>query len=88
MPLVEVSNYTPKAWDQFSPGRVQPTNAFALKFSSTDKLTDLTTIYTIQHAALGCMPLLGSARPLRLYKPRIAGGTRNAAGLPYPVAFT
>ena len=62
MTLVEVSNFTPKAWGRFSRGRVQPTNAFALEFSSTDKLTDLTTIYTIQHAALGEFPLFMTRR--------------------------
>lgn len=57
MTLVKVSNYTPKAWGHFSPGRVQPTNSFTLDFSSPDRLTDLTSIYNIQHAALGEFPL-------------------------------
>jgi hypothetical protein len=64
MTLVEVSGFTPKAWGTFSPGRVQPTNTFVLKFSSTDEdeLTDLTTIYTIRHAALGEFPLFMTRR--------------------------
>jgi hypothetical protein len=65
MTLVEVSGFTPKAWGTFSsPGRVQPTNSFALKFSSTDRdvLTDLTTIYDIRHAALGEFPLFMTRR--------------------------
>ena len=62
MTLVEVINFTPKAWGRFVPGRVQPTSSFALIFSSTDKLTDLTTIYNIQHAALGEFPLFMTRR--------------------------
>jgi hypothetical protein len=62
MTLVEVSNFTPKSWGRFSPGRVQPTNSFALKFRSTGKLTDLTTIYDVQHAALGEFPLFMTRR--------------------------
>lgn len=64
MTLVEVSGYTPKAWGTFSPGRVLPTNSFALTFSSADEveLTDLTSIYTIQHAALGEFPLFMTRR--------------------------
>ena len=64
MTLVEVSGFTPKAWGTLSPGRVQPTNSFVLKFSSTDEveLTDLTTIYNIQHGALGEFPLFMTRR--------------------------
>ena len=57
MTLVEVRGYTPKAWGRSSPGRVQPTNSFSLDFSSPGRLTDLTSIYMIQHAALGEFPL-------------------------------
>lgn len=64
MTLVEVSNYVPKAWGTFTTGSVQPTDCFALKFSSTDRgrLTDLTSIYTIRHAALGEFPLFMTRR--------------------------
>ena len=64
MTLVEVSGYTPKAWGTFSPGRVQPTDCFVLEFSSTDEveLTELTSIYTIRHAALGEFPLFMTRR--------------------------
>lgn len=64
MTLIEVSNYTPKAWGTLLPGRVQPTNCFVLKFSATgrDKLTDLTSIYIIQHDALGEFPLFMTRR--------------------------
>jgi len=64
MKLVKVSGFTPKAWGTFSPGRVQPTNCFVLKFSSTDEveLTDLTSIYNIRHGALGEFPLFMTRR--------------------------
>ena len=62
MTLVEVIDFTPKAWGRFVQGRVQPMNTFALEFSSTDKLTDLTTIYNIRHAALGEFPLFMTRR--------------------------
>jgi hypothetical protein len=62
--LAEVRGYTPKAWGTSSPGRVQPTNCFALEFSSTDEveLTDLASIYDIRHAALGEFPLFMTRR--------------------------
>lgn len=62
MTLVEVINFTPKAWGRSVQSRVQPTNSFALEFSSTGRLTDLTTIYNIQHAALGEFPLFMTRR--------------------------
>ena len=62
MTLVEVSDYTPKAAAKVSPGGVQSTNSFVLKFSSTDELTDLTTIYDVQHGALGAFPLFLTRR--------------------------
>ena len=64
MRLAEVSGFTPKAWGTSSPGRVQPTDSFALKFSSTGEveLTGLTSIYTIRHAALGEFPLFMTRR--------------------------
>ena len=64
MTLVEVRNYTPKAWGTLLPGRVQPTNCFVLEFSSIDRdvLTDLTSVYNILHAALGEFPLFMTRR--------------------------
>ena len=64
MTLVEVRGFTPKAWGKFSPGRVQPTDSFALQFSSTDgdELTDLTSVYNIRHGALGEFPLFMTRR--------------------------
>jgi hypothetical protein len=62
MTLVEVSDYTPKAAANASPGGVLPTNSFGLKFSSADELTGLTTIYNVQHGALGGFPLFLTRR--------------------------
>jgi hypothetical protein len=62
MTLVEVRDYTPKAAAKMSPGGVRPTNSFVLKFSSPDELTDLTTIYLVQHGALGEFPLFMTRR--------------------------
>jgi hypothetical protein len=56
MTLVEVSDSTPK-----KPSAVQ-TGSFILKFSSADELTDLTTIYDIEHGALGEFPLFMTRR--------------------------
>lgn len=62
MSLIEVSDYTPKAAANLTPGGVPPTNSFVLEFSSTDELTDLTTIYDVQHGALGDFPLFMTRR--------------------------
>jgi hypothetical protein len=62
MTLVEVRNFTPKAWGRFTLGRVEPTSSFALEFSSAGRLTDLTTIYDIEHAGLGEFPLFMTRR--------------------------
>jgi hypothetical protein len=53
MTLIEVTEYIPKAAARMTTGGVLPTNSFVLKFTSADQLTDLTTIYTIEHGALG-----------------------------------
>lgn len=64
MTLVEVSDCAPKAPAKLTRGRVVATNAFALIFSSSDeeRLTDLTTIYTMSHGALGEFPLFLTRR--------------------------
>ena len=62
MTLVEVTEYTPKASSKLSRGVVVPTNSFGLTFTSAGQLTDLTSIYTIQHGALGEFPLFLTRR--------------------------
>lgn len=62
MTLVGVTDYTPKAAARLSPRGVQPTRSFVLKFRSADKLTNLTTIYNVQHAALGKFPMFLTRR--------------------------
>ena len=62
MTLVEVIDCTPKAAATPAPGGAPRTGSFILKFSSADKLTDLTTVYDIEHGALGEFPLFLTRR--------------------------
>jgi hypothetical protein len=51
---------TPKALKVTKKSR--PSDCFALEFSSAGTLTDLTSIYDIEHAALGTFPLFMTRR--------------------------
>ena len=53
MTLKEVRDLTPSAAANQAMKASSQTDAFALIFSSGAKLTDLTTIYNVEHAALG-----------------------------------
>ncbi len=53
MTLTGVRDCSPKATSKITTGRAPKTECFALEFSSADSLTDLTSIYDIEHAALG-----------------------------------
>ena len=63
MTLEEVRNCTPGAHAaKMTKKTPRPSECFALVFRSTGKLTDLTTIYDIEHAALGKFALFMTRR--------------------------
>ena len=62
MTLVGVSDCSPKPTTRISTAKAQRTECFALEFSSPDSLTDLTSIYDIEHAALGEFKLFMTRR--------------------------
>ena len=53
MTLLPVRDCTPKATSKLTTKPARQTDCFALTFRSNAKLSDLTTIYRIEHAALG-----------------------------------
>lgn len=53
MTLTSVRDCTPSAKSMLLTKRSRSSDCFALAFLSTGKLTDLTTIFDIEHAALG-----------------------------------
>ena len=55
--LVKVRNWTPNPKLAKLTGRARKSDSFALVFRSDGKLTDLTTIYEVEHPALGRFPL-------------------------------
>lgn len=63
MTLVEVRGCTPSPQScKVMKKPARPSECFALVFRSTGKLTDLTTIYDIEHAALGKFALFMTRR--------------------------
>lgn len=59
--LVSVRDCTPGASNKSTP-KSRPTDCFALVFRAQGKLTDLTTIYDVEHAALGTFALFLTRR--------------------------
>jgi hypothetical protein len=53
MTLTGVRDCSPKATTKLTTKKAPKTDCFALEFSSDGALTDLTSIYDIEHAALG-----------------------------------
>jgi hypothetical protein len=63
MTLESVRDTTPSAQGcKISKKPARPSEGFALTFSSPEALTDLTTIYDVEHAALGKFPLFMTRR--------------------------
>jgi hypothetical protein len=62
MTLKEVRDLTPSAAINRAMKASSQTDAFALVFSSSGKLTDLTTIYNVEHAGLGKFSLFLTLR--------------------------
>jgi hypothetical protein len=61
--LTEVRDCTASAASaKVTKGKPKATDCFALIFQSKDKLTDLTTIYDVEHAALGTFALFLTTR--------------------------
>lgn len=59
--LVSVRDCTPNPKSKVT-GKSRPSDSFALVFRSEGKLTDLTSIYDVEHAALGKFPLFLTRR--------------------------
>ncbi|HEX8337683.1 MAG TPA: hypothetical protein VF621_13195 [Pyrinomonadaceae bacterium] len=59
--LVTVRDCTPKA-DSKLTKKSRPSDCFALVFKTQAQLTDLTTIYDVEHGALGTFPLFLTRR--------------------------
>jgi hypothetical protein len=62
MTLTGVRNCTPSVGSGKVTKKSRPCECFALEFSASDKLTDLTTIFDIEHGALGTFPLFMTRR--------------------------
>jgi hypothetical protein len=62
MTLTEVRDCTPSAQSMKVTKKARPSECFALVFKSDGTLTDLTTIYDVEHAALGTFPLFLTRR--------------------------
>jgi TAT (twin-arginine translocation) pathway signal sequence len=62
MTLTEVRDCTPSAKSLKVTKKARPSECFALVFKSDGTLTDLTTIYDVEHAALGTFPLFLTRR--------------------------
>lgn len=63
MTLAEVRDCTPDpSAAKVTKGKPKATDCFALVFRSKDKLTDLTSIYDVEHSALGKFALFMTAR--------------------------
>jgi hypothetical protein len=60
--LVSVRDCTPSANSAKVTKKSRPSDSFALVFRADGKLTDLTTIYDVEHAALGRFPLFLTRR--------------------------
>jgi hypothetical protein len=62
MTLVKVRDCSPKPTTKITKGKPPKTECFALEFIADESLTDLTSIYDIEHAALGAFPLFMTRR--------------------------
>lgn len=62
MTLERVRDCRPKSTTKITKGTPRPTDCFALEFSATEELTDLTSIYDVEHGALGEFPLFMTQR--------------------------
>jgi len=62
MTLTEVRDCSPKSTTKITTKAAPKTECFALEFTSDKSLTDLTTIYDIEHAALGQFSLFLTRR--------------------------
>jgi hypothetical protein len=62
MTLVKVRDCTPSAQSNKVAKKVRQSECFALIFSASGELTDLTTIYDVEHAALGKFALFMTRR--------------------------
>jgi hypothetical protein len=60
--LTAVRDCSPKSTTKITTGKAPRTECFALEFSSDKGLTDLTSIYDIEHAALGQFQLFLTRR--------------------------
>ena len=54
--LISIRDYTPGTAGEVTPNS-RPTESFALVFKARETLTDLTTIYNVEHGALGSFAL-------------------------------
>lgn len=64
MTLTRVTDCTPTDKSMKVTKRARLSDCFSLTFSSKGTLTDLTTIYDVEHAALGTFPLFMTRRDL------------------------
>lgn len=62
MTLTAVSDCTPSAKSLKVTKKARTSDCFALTFRSEGTLTDLTTIYNVEHSALGTFPLFMTRR--------------------------
>lgn len=62
MTLTGVRDCSPKSSTKLTTAKAQPTECFALDFSSAKSLSDLTSIYDVEHAALGGFQLFLTRR--------------------------
>lgn len=60
--LTEVRDCTPAPGAEKITKRSRPTDCFALVFETSETLTDLTTIYDVEHGALGSFALFLTRR--------------------------
>lgn len=62
MTLARVRDCSPKSTTKITTGKAPQTDCFALEFTADESLTDLTSIYDIEHAALGEFSLFMTRR--------------------------
>src|SRR5687767_12591823 len=62
MTLTKVRDHVLSARGRGLTKKARPSDSFALIFSSSEKLTDLTSIYDVEHAALGTFALFLTRR--------------------------
>ena len=62
MTLVNVRDCTPNRKSMLLTKKSRRSDCFALEFRATGKLTDLTTIYNVEHGALGTFALFMTRR--------------------------